>query len=295
MTKVILFGAGGYCRKFLAQMEHMDEEIQIVAIADNFVTCKYLEGHRIIRPEEILHYEFDKIIICLDDFLNLSAYKAVDSIINQLHSLGVEDRKIDLQNIYYGVSDRRVTFLQEYSRSVKNWKSGGGDVAECGVFRGHFAHYINKYFSDRTFYLFDTFSGFEAVDIQKEEGATRAYIENEANAILDNGSEGAALRRCREPQSIIVRKGYVPDTFLGLEDKKFVFVSLDMDLYKPTADALRWFSKRMVEGGVILVHDYLSTRYSGIKRAIDELEDECEFIRCYIGEMTMALIMKQEG
>ncbi len=36
-----------------------------------------------------------------------------------------------------------------------------GDIAELGVFRGRFARKIRKLFPGRTFYLFDTFEGFD--------------------------------------------------------------------------------------------------------------------------------------
>ena len=58
-----------------------------------------------------------------------------------------------------------------------------GSVAECGVYLGDFAYFINKYFSNRTMYLFDTFEGFDVRDVEKEkELATQ--IELEKNVLV---------------------------------------------------------------------------------------------------------------
>ena len=40
----------------------------------------------------------------------------------------------------------------------------------------------------------------------------------------------------------------------------FCFVSIDTDLYKPTYVGLSEFYPKLVKGGVIIIHDYNSTR-----------------------------------
>lgn len=53
----------------------------------------------------------------------------------------------------------------------------------------------------------------------------------------------------------IIRKGVFLETVLEINDK-FVFVSLDVDLYDPTLAGLEFFIPNMVKGGIILVHYY---------------------------------------
>ena len=53
----------------------------------------------------------------------------------------------------------------------------------------------------------------------------------------------------------------------------YALVSLDPDLYRPAADGLRFFWDRLSIGGVILIHDYTSFQYPGIRRAVDEFCD----------------------
>lgn len=58
------------------------------------------------------------------------------------------------------------------------------------------------------------------------------------------------------PSNCVIRKGYFPETADGLE-MEFCFVNLDMDLYEPILERLRFFYPRMVNGVAILVHDYI--------------------------------------
>ncbi len=60
-----------------------------------------------------------------------------------------------------------------------------------------------------------------------------------------------------------------PDTAAGVEDA-FVFVSLDVDLYQPALAGLEYFYPRMAKGGCIFVHDYFSSRFPGVKKALAE-------------------------
>ena len=71
-----------------------------------------------------------------------------------------------------------------------------------------------------------------------------------------------------------IRKGYFPNSADEEKDKRWVFVSLDMDLYHPMKEGLFYFWPNMVEGGVIFVHDYNNEDFAGIKQAVSEAEKE---------------------
>lgn len=59
-------------------------------------------------------------------------------------------------------------------------------------------------------------------------------------------------------------------------DEEFCFVNLNMDLYKPTLEGLKFFWTKMVNGGIILVHDYFSKGYEGVNKAVEEFLQEVE-------------------
>ena len=65
------------------------------------------------------------------------------------------------------LSNLRVRCLWNFSDYVKDEKLEDS-IAECGVYWGISAHFINKYFLDRTFYLFDIFGGFDQRDLTVE-------------------------------------------------------------------------------------------------------------------------------
>jgi O-methyltransferase len=77
------------------------------------------------------------------------------------------------------------------------------------------------------------------------------------------------MPRMPHPEKVVVRKGYFPVTLEGLEER-FALVSLDVDLYKPTLAGLGYFYPRLSVGGCIFIHDYNSSRYKGVRKAVDE-------------------------
>jgi O-methyltransferase len=139
----------------------------------------------------------------------------------------------------------------------------GGSVAEVGVYRGDFARRLNQLFSDRTLYLFDTFAGFAAADVQVDLG--KGY----STGRQDFSDTSLEVVRGRMPfaDKCVFRKGYFPQTAQGLEDQ-FCFVSLDADLYAPIYEGLKYFYPRLTSGGYIFVHDFNNEEYKGTRQAV---------------------------
>ena len=70
-------------------------------------------------------------------------------------------------------------------------------------------------------------------------------------------------------EQVVFVKGYFPESIK--EDlPRFCFVSLDTDLYKPTYEGLKVFYPKLVKGGAIIIHDYNSTQFPGVKKAVKE-------------------------
>lgn len=162
----------------------------------------------------------------------------------------------------------RIASLALVAEEINNRKLEGA-VAELGVFKGHFAREINSFFPGRRFYLFDTFEGFNEKDVVLEvkEGfstGTQDFSNTNVESVL-NIMPGRA--------NCIVKKGYFPDTAANVDDK-FVFVSLDADLYLPIYEGLHFFYNRLVPGGYIFVHDYNNSEYTGAKSAVQKFCSE---------------------
>ena len=145
--------------------------------------------------------------------------------------------------------DVRISWLRRYALIVHK-SNIPGNVAECGVWQGDFAYYINRFFEDRKCYLFDSFEGFRGEDIQKEQEIQKSTFFDHIECYKTT-SVDYVLGKMSRPEMVIVKKGYVPESLFGLDDY-FCFVSLDMDFYLPMLEALKYFYPRITRGGNII-------------------------------------------
>lgn len=135
-----------------------------------------------------------------------------------------------------------------------------GVFAELGVYRGETSKIIHELAPEKTFYLFDTFEGFHQNDLNGKED----------DRFKDTDIE-LVKRNLGNPDNIIFKKGYFPETANDLDEKLFSFVMLDVDLYQPTMEGLKFFYTKMAEGGYIFVHDYNSPESDfSVSKAVNE-------------------------
>ena len=172
-------------------------------------------------------------------------------------------------------------------------KEVSGAVAELGVYRGDFAKVINTVFPDRKLYLFDTFEGFPEEDMNYE---TENHLLLNTVGKLSNTSVEYVMSRMPRPERCVIRKGYFPETAAGLEEERYAFVNIDVDLYKPILAGLEYFWPRMAENGYIFVHDYFSFSYAGTKKAIEEFSERYHVGFTPIGDtLSVAFVKKGRG
>jgi O-methyltransferase len=122
-----------------------------------------------------------------------------------------------------------------------------GSLAEGGVYQGWMSRFIHDNIPDRQLFLFDTFQGFDKRDKNTESD----------NRFKDT-SEVDVLHYLGNANNIVIRKGYFPETAVGLENEQFCFVMIDFDKYEPVLAALEFFYPRMNRGGFFFIHDYNS-------------------------------------
>ena len=158
---------------------------------------------------------------------------------------------------YFRVSSLELVAYEIYHNNIE------GNVAELGVFRGDFAKLINEAFPDRKLYLFDTFEGFDEKD--KEAEIKRSFSKNMHD--FSNTNVSLVMKKMKWKENCVVKKGYFPETAQGVNDK-FVFVSIDADLYEPIFNGLSYFYPRLERGGYIFIHDYNDSIYIGAKEAV---------------------------
>ena len=75
----------------------------------------------------------------------------------------------------------------------------------------------------------------------------------------------------------VIKKAWFAELKPSDLPEKIAFAFLDGDLYESIRDSLRLVTKKMAEGGVILVHDYTNLALPGVKKAVEEWSKEGDY------------------
>lgn len=278
MKKAFIFGASVSGRKLY---EKIKNEYHIVGFIDN--DCK-LHGQKI--------YDF-KIYSLLEalaidvDYYIIGTYTGLNIVKNQLIENGIPENKILTKYAEFSIIARQ-NFLYSLSQEIY-FKGIKGNVAELGVFQGEFAKEINKAFPDRKLYLFDTFEGFDKRDIEIEHNR-KFSTATEGQFSITNVD--MVMDKMSYKENIIIKKGYFPETALNVNDE-FCFVNIDFDLYKPILEGLKFFYSKLVDGGIILIHEYFCVGYDGVKQAVEEFRSSVPNLKTFpIGDILSLGIIK---
>jgi hypothetical protein len=166
-------------------------------------------------------------------------------------------------------TDRRWTLYQ----LLRLVEAIPGNTAECGVYQGASPYLICNFIDQsrnqaRTHFIFDSFEGLSAP----------SRLDGDHWSAGDLAWELADVKRTLAKfQNISWHKGWIPERFVDVEDKDFAFVHIDVDLYEPTLESIRFFYYRMNCGGIILCDDYGFATCPGVTSAIEEfLSDKPE-------------------
>jgi len=173
--------------------------------------------------------------------------------------------------------------LQEMAEWVLK-KELSGDFAECGCWKGHSTYIISKILSENNFknifYVFDSFEKglSDKMPEDKNERFDLSKKEIEKEKMMFGSTEEEVARTLSDFKFVKLYKGWIPERFQEVDGRKFSFVHIDVDLYQPTMESLRFFFPRLIAGGCIVVDDYGSTTFPGAKKAVDELlsEHKCD-------------------
>lgn len=171
-------------------------------------------------------------------------------------------------NMGFGQSEERMYNIQQFAKAAMKH---GNVAAEFGVYTG----YTTRMLLDMGFYVaaFDSFSGI------KGSGEHDIMEDGEFSA------QDVLAETFERIKGAFVIPGTLPDTLEGRDDR-FNFVHIDLDVYEPTLDVLRYVYPRMLKGGVIVLDDYGYHITPGIKKAVDEFvaESGAKFIYLTSGQ-----------
>lgn len=261
MKRVVILGVGQGREAVSHLLNH--NNLKIVAIGDNDSRKWNDEGEiPILSVSKALLYEPDLVLIAV------LGQERDCQLRGQLCDLGYKGEVMSLDDIYRCFDLRGGVMRRIAQRIAKHNASGA--MAELGVYRGDFAWQMNELFPGRKLYLFDTFAGFSHQDVETEErmGGSHVTVNDFADA-----REEDVLARMPHREQVVVMKGRFPETAVGLEER-FALVSMDVDLFAPTLAGLEYFFPRLHSGGAILLHDYNSRQFAGVKKAVEAYEEK---------------------
>lgn len=149
-----------------------------------------------------------------------------------------------------------------------------GDTAECGVYNGGTALFMAQVNArakpTRRLLLFDSFEGLS--EPSARDGAFWHAGDLKA-------SEQEVCRILSSFSNIEIYKGWIPSRFDEISDRRFCFVHIDVDIYQPTLDSIKFFYPRLLPCGMLVCDDYGFDTCPGARHAMDEyFANESEYI-----------------
>lgn len=177
----------------------------------------------------------------------------------------------EFQRVYDGVAPYTVVSIDRcynlftLARQARNLD---GAFAECGVFQGGTALLLSRVLGEdgRKLYLFDSFEGLPEPHADKDRGLRRGLFKSASEDAVRKLLAGLGDR-------LDVRPGWIPQTFVDLQDERFAFVHVDVDLYQSTLDCCEFFYPRLVAGGTMVFDDHGFPGTRGMKAAVHEFFD----------------------
>lgn len=143
----------------------------------------------------------------------------------------------------------------------------GGDVVECGVYRGGTALLEALTIRETSpsgrhkLHLFDSFEGMP----QTAEGIDRFKQGDFSTTSAD---------RVRELLSdfpfVEIHVGFIPATFEGVRLEKVCWAHIDVDLFQSVKDCINFIYPRLCPGGIMVFDDYGFPSCPGARKAVDE-------------------------
>jgi O-methyltransferase len=161
------------------------------------------------------------------------------------------------------VSPERCWYLVSFLRQAI--AAGPGSVFEAGTYRGGTALLLRQELetlsAPRQFFIFDSFEGMRETDDERDR--------HKPGDLADTSLE-MVQKVVGRPNFITYRKGWIPESFAGLEGEAIAFAHVDLDLYASIHAACNFIYPRLIAGGVMVFDDYGFPNNPGARRAVNE-------------------------
>ncbi|WP_343683507.1 TylF/MycF/NovP-related O-methyltransferase [Asticcacaulis sp.] len=221
----------------------------------------------------------------------LNSFDSNNKIVNVYNNAIMRSQNFEFDN--YNKKMRFYMLHQMVEHAVKTFPNY--DLVECGCWHGHSTLIISEVMRELSakgsLHVFDSFEGlsvFEPQDASEiipgdQQESVRSHFRSNIDHFHHITSDYSFVR---------AYPGWVPDLFNKVEENKFSFVSIDLDLYQPTKDAISFFYPRLVTGGFLYLDDYGYKDFPGSKMAIDEYLCDKSFQFFMEGPAGAAILIK---
>lgn len=227
-----------------------------------------LEEMPIMPMDAVTGYNPDCVIIAAD---HAEGELAVKRVLIQTDFRG---EVISLFQMFKGFSSKTAAIRKMAWRLAALGVKGA--TADLGAYYGDISWQLNALMPDRKLYLFDTFTGYDARDVQKEKEKNLSDARVGEYALSSRQQETLTellLGKMPYPEKVKIMQGWFPETAFGLEEETYALVHIDTGLYAPTFSGIQYFFSRMSPGGVIFVSQYENGKNLSVRQAVEELED----------------------
>ena len=148
------------------------------------------------------------------------------------------------------------------------------DFVECGCFYGHSTYMLATLLKQNGFKgEFHVFDSFEGLSEFSDADACDYYINDEqiAKTRKHFASDEKQFRNLFESFEFVrLHPGWIPTKFHEMRECDLAFISIDVDLYAPTLDSLKFLFPKLMPGGIIYLDDYGYKTFPGARIAVDE-------------------------
>jgi hypothetical protein len=161
-----------------------------------------------------------------------------------------------------------------YDRLFTLWQAAlnvahlGLPVVEVGTFRGGSAALIAEALRAANgacdVHVVDTFEGHIDATITAHDSG-----EHFGGKFANTSYEDVKAFLAAYPR-LHVHRGDAGTVIAGWPERRYGMVHIDVDLYGPTLDCLRYFGPRLADGGVLVMDDYESPTCPGVSLAVHE-------------------------
>lgn len=160
--------------------------------------------------------------------------------------------------------DKALRYMRLVEEMLKT--EGALPIAECGVFTGLTGLLLCEYMGDSEYHGFDSFLGLEPT-----------AEDDDASPLCRSGlfKKSPKFAESVLPDSAMIHVGRIPEVLHGQPERKYRFVHIDVDCYKPTLTSLQYFWPRMQSGGRIVCDDF---EWKGAQRAFKEFGEPHSFL-----------------